>query len=636
MGCRFQAVGTRLATNAFDIRDNRQSISKRSVKKICFPQMHFDEQAVVLRNPPRNLSCTAAGGRKDLDTADSVRLYNVKVAIENDPGKDDMSLHHGIQSAIRTRLKLPKSFSLGTETVQIVRKAFDARKRDKKCWVYVVDVSVSVLKKSRPKEEPGKLEYISPCDTPKDILFDPCHHDARASTSETRQPTIVIGTGPAGLFAALKIASAGIPVIILERGKPVEARGKDIGALFVRKHLDPESNLCYGEGGAGTWSDGKLTTRIGRNDDPVRQVLNTLCALGAPEEILYTGKPHLGTDRLVKILQSFRRHLGDLGVQIHFSSKVKSLKIRNNSVKAVILSDDTEIKTDTCIMAVGHSARELYSHLDDNGVQMHEKPFAVGFRIEHPQSLIDAIQYGDKDAQNLVKRGKGSIPVADYRLTATDPKSQRGTYSFCMCPGGQIVPTSTTENELCINGMSFSRRNSIWANSALVTTVNVSDWSHLSSGNPALAGVAFQKHIESRAAMMGGGNFVCPVQRATDFMSDSISTGELPSSSYRLGVRSAPLHELYSESITEAIKYALLRFEKLKPGFLCDDALLHAAETRTSAPVQILRDAETFESVSVRGLYPCGEGAGYAGGIVSAAVDGIKVGNMVAQRSTFH
>lgn len=446
-----------------------------------------------------------------------------------------------------------------------------------------------------------------------------------------KNPIVVVGSGPAGLFAALKIASAGIPVTMLERGRPVEDRGKDIGALFVRNRLNSESNLCFGEGGAGTWSDGKLTTRIGRNDDPVRQVLNTLVMFGAPEEILYTGKPHLGTDRLIRLLQSFRGHLKSLGVDVRFSTKVDKIDLNGNRVSGVILDDGTKIRAEACVLAIGHSARDMYEHLATMQVPMKAKPFAMGFRIEHPQKVIDSLQYGSDDAERLVLKGKGPIPVADYRL-ACNLENNRGIYSFCMCPGGQIVPTSTNEEELCINGMSFSLRNSRWANSALVTTVDQNDWRDFDSDEPALSGISLQKYIERKASILGGGNFICPVQRVPDYLSDRISNAPLPTSSYRLGVRSAALHTLYSQDITNSIKEALYNFEKLKPGFICNDALLHAAETRTSSPVQITRDKESLESVSVEGLYPAGEGAGYAGGIVSAAVDGLKIGEMIVKK----
>ncbi|KAI8112274.1 hypothetical protein M9434_003597 [Picochlorum sp. BPE23] len=555
-----------------------------------------------------------------------VRVYNVSVSAPKDPGKDDFDVHQELLESIRKKLKLRSTKPLAEHgNVAIVRKAFDSRDKSRKKWIYVVDIPLRALDGKKIVESQGKIEIMEVC---KDHVN--WNRVSNGQASKKSDPVVVVGSGPAGLFAALSIAKSGIPVTILERGRPVEDRGRDIGALFARKKLNPESNLCYGEGGAGTWSDGKLTTRIGRNNDPVRQVLETLCLFGAPNAILYSGKPHLGTDRLIGILRSFRHHLRDLGVKIEFESKVKTLEIKNGRVVGVLLEDGTGFSCQKCILAVGHSARQMYEHLADLGVKMEAKPFAMGFRIEHPQAVIDAIQYGKEDAENLVKRGKGPIPVADYKLTTN--LSDRGIYSFCMCPGGQIVPTSTNEAELCINGMSFSKRNSIWANSALVATISETDWEPFENGHPALSGVNLQKHIERRAAHMGGGNLICPVQRVVDFLSDRESVGKLPSSSYRLGVKSASLHTLYSAELTEAIKQALFKFDTIKPGFICEDALLHAAETRTSSPVQITRHPESFESVSIKGLYPAGEGAGYAGGIVSACVDGLKIGNSIVQQ----
>jgi uncharacterized FAD-dependent dehydrogenase len=389
--------------------------------------------------------------------------------------------------------------------------------------------------------------------------------------------------------------------------------------------------------GAGTWSDAKLTTRIGRNDDPVRQVLSTFVEHGAPEHILLTGKPHLGTDGMVRILKSFRKTLIDLGVDIRFSTKVVGLDVdaTNGMLRGVLLEDGSRIDAEACVLAPGHSARELYEHLADLGAVLEAKPFAVGFRLEHPQQLIDELQYGLEDAEK-VQRGKGTLPVADYKVTWNNQESGRGTYSFCMCPGGSIEPTSVTEDELCINGMSFSRRNSLWANSAIVCTIGIEDFAPFveRSMHPALAGVEFQRHIERRAAEMGGGNFTCPVQTVPDFLSGSLSNERrLPTSSYRLGVKSARLDTLYSPEITTSIKEALHEFGRMKgPRFIGDQALLHGAETRTSSPVVIVRDHETLESTAIRGLYPAGEGAGYAGGIVSAAVDGIRIGNALVTK----
>ena len=580
------------------------------------------------------------------------RMFNIAVDAEIDPGKDDFSVNEALVKAVKKRLGselkkqkpevTQKGYSLA-DAITIVRKSFDSRKKFHKVWRYVVDIDTRNLSKlglRKLKKIPGQFQPLD------DILRDEIPPKKHSQHVEKKlEPIVVVGAGPAGLFAALEVAEAGLPVVLLERGQPVEVRGKDIGSLVVRKKLKTESNYCYGEGGAGTWSDGKLTTRIGRNDDPVRKVLNILCSLGAPENILVYGKPHLGTDRLILILKNFRERLRSAGVDIRFGTLADDILVENGRVHGVVLSDGSKLTARKVILATGHSAREILPKLLEKGVALTPKPFAMGFRIEHPQTLIDQIQYGKEDADTKVLRGKGQIPVADYRLSSTiistgktnlDGKTSeavvesRGAYSFCMCPGGIIVTTSTNPNELSINGMSFSKRNSKWANSALVVTCSEKDWSHHLPTYGPLAGVQLQRDIEVEAAKRGGGRFVAPAQRVVDFLDQKKSIQEhLPPTSYRLGTRAAMLHDLYSEEMSLAFIDALEHFEKQMPGFASSpEALLLAPETRTSAAVRIDRGSET-ESPTLRDLHPCGEGAGYAGGIVSAAVDGMRVGKYV-------
>ncbi|KAL3788549.1 hypothetical protein ACHAW5_009395 [Stephanodiscus triporus] len=466
---------------------------------------------------------------------------------------------------------------------------------------------------------------------------------------------------------------------------PVEARGKSIGALIHRREIDPESNFSFGEGGAGTWSDGKLTTRIGRNSGPVRFVLETLVKYGAPEKILVEGSPHLGTDNLVRLLRNMRADLRSMGGEIHFGARADKFIIKDGTIEGVgaactpvrerARANDSEelgdptpgleptkvFRGDAVVLATGHSARDVYYELHNLGVKLEAKGFAVGFRVEHPQPLINEIQYGKdwggrvitgrlstdsanaehfaKDAKHYVSH-EGTLPVASYRLAtneAFDGISNRGAYSFCQCPGGQIVPSSTEDGELCINGMSFSKRDSMWANSALVVTVSPNDailepW----SAHGCLAGMEFQRDMERKAFMLEGGDMSAPVQRLTDFVDRKLSQC-VPSSSYRLGVKSAECHDIYPEPLYNALRNAIVtHFDKQMPGFLCDEALLHGVETRTSSPVRVLRDSTTLQAIGVDNLFPSGEGAGFAGGIVSAAVDGLLVADAIKAKFFAH
>jgi uncharacterized FAD-dependent dehydrogenase len=582
------------------------------------------------------------------------RVFNIEIPLADDPGKDDIGLHTALLEKLSKKLGLKdkdKDMLLnilspenedgsGGIEVKVARKAFDARwkKLGQPKFVYTVDISLPKAKaqqfRLRPQE--GKIEPIFD-DTEESIPGMP----SSSPSGKRLKRAVVVGAGPAGLFAALQLANAGLSPIIIERGQPVERRGRDIGALFNRKVLNGESNLCYGEGGAGTWSDGKLTTRIGKNSREVRTVLETLVAQGAPERILVDGKPHLGTDRLVRILRQLRQHLQDLGCTFRFGTRVEDIVVRSNgAVGGVIVASDSAaaetIEAEVVVLAVGHSARLLYERLLGHGVHLECKPIAVGFRVEHPQSLINKIQLGQFG--DLCGRGAGPVPVADYRLAVEvevgddddEAQKKRSVYSFCMCPGGQIVPTSVRPDELCLNGMSFSKRQSQWANSALVVGVTPDDMEALYPGAWPMRGVLFQEAMERRAAQFGGGNLVAPVQRVTDFIEGkAILEGSQPSSSYRMGVKAAACHEIYPPFITEALRKALRHFDKEMPGFVSEEALLHGVETRTSAPVQITRSADSLECVSLRGLFPAGEGAGYAGGIVSAAVDGMAVGTKV-------
>lgn len=604
------------------------------------------------------------------------RLSKLAVPARDDPGKDFTGISLPLLQAIAKAIKFPVPSMLPDEAFTVIRKSFDARKVLKEPqFTYIVDMDVKKILDIEPRAwdfiarlEPklGAVEYmpeeklaadlVSMLNVNKgsnNVLGIRDTHSGMICHQQKKPRVAVIGSGPSGLFASLVLGELGAEVTLLERGQPVEQRGRDIGALAVRRILQSESNFCFGEGGAGTWSDGKLMTRIGRNTDGVQAVMKTFVHFGAPPNILVDGKPHLGTDKLVPLLRNFRHHLRELGVTIRFNARVDDLIVEDGQVKGIVVSDvelqpgsaSQKLAFDAVVLAVGHSARDTYSMLWQHNVDMSPKSFAVGLRIEHPQELINSIQYSELAAE--VQRGRGRIPVADYKIAKSvgerDAENEldiaepsRSCYSFCMCPGGQVVPTSTNPSELCINGMSFSRRASKWANSALVVTVSSHDFKPFQSHGP-LAGVEFQREFERRAAMMGGGNFVVPAQCVTDFISNRLSVTTLPPSSYRLGVRPSNLHELFPPYITEALQQSIIMIDREMPGFVSSKALLHGVETRTSSPLQISRHGETYESTSLRGLYPIGEGAGYAGGILSAAVDGMYCGFALAkQLSLFH
>ncbi|XP_077222346.1 FAD/NAD(P)-binding oxidoreductase family protein [Tasmannia lanceolata] len=604
------------------------------------------------------------------------RISKLRVPVDKDPGKDFLGVSDGLLEAIAKVLEFPVPSMLPHEPFSVVRKSFDARKLLKEpTFVYTVDMDAKKLLNLEPRTwdfisrlEPkiGLVEFMPQEEVSGDLISiirdrkwthtdmelrdgHNIHIENSSKFLSSKSPKVaVVGSGPSGLFASLVLGELGAEVTLIERGQAVEQRGRDIGALIVRRILQSESNFCFGEGGAGTWSDGKLVTRIGRNSDSVQAVMRTLLHFGAPPNILVDGKPHLGTDRLIPLLRNFRKHLQGLGVKIQFGTRLDDLLVENRRVVGVKVSDardelhsggDQKLAFDAVVLAVGHSARDAYQMLLEHNVSLVPKDFAVGLRIEHPQALINSIQYSALATE--VRDGRGKVPVADYKVvkyvneetvasSTISGEISRSCYSFCMCPGGQVVLTSTNPSELCINGMSFSRRASRWANAALVATVSTKDFEALQCHGP-LAGVEFQREFERRAATMGGGNFVVPVQTVNDFLESRLSVTSVPSSSYRLGVKAANLHELFPVHITQAIQNSILMFDNELPGFISKDALLHGVETRTSSPVQITRDSETYESTSLQGLYPIGEGAGYAGGIVSAAVDGLYAGFAVAK-----
>lgn len=428
-------------------------------------------------------------------------------------------------------------------------------------------------------------------------------------------PIIIVGAGPAGLFAALRAIELGVKPIILERGKDVRARRRDLAAITKNHIVNPDSNYCFGEGGAGTYSDGKLYTRSKKRGD-IRRIMEILVAHSATEEILVDAHPHIGTNKLPKLVADLRNSILEAGGEIHFDCRVDDLIIEGDEIKGVVTQDGEKIKGLGVILATGHSARDIFHLLHEKKVLIEAKPFALGVRIEHSQNLIDRIQY-----HCAVDRGE-YLPASAYSLvTQTQYQGkQRGVFSFCMCPGGYIVPAATSPGELVVNGMSPSRRDSKYANSGIVVSVELEDLPNYQKFGP-LAAMHFQADIEKKAWKMGGETQVAPAQRMVDFVNKKVSSSLLDTS-YQPGLASVEMREVLPDFISQRLAMAFKTFGGKMKGYFTNDSQLIGVESRTSSPVRIPRDRESFEHVALKRLYPCGEGAGYAGGIVSAAMDG--------------
>ncbi len=448
--------------------------------------------------------------------------------------------------------------------------------------------------------------------------------------SNAPQRVIVVGAGPAGLFAALKLIEQGIKPILLERGKDVRSRRRDLAALNKQGIVNSESNYCYGEGGAGTYSDGKLYTRSTKRGD-VERILNILVQFGAHEKILYEAHPHIGTNKLPEIITAIREQIIACGGDFLFEQKVTDLIIQNNTIKGVKTAGGNTFNANAVILATGHSARDIFELLHNKNILIEAKPFALGVRVEHPQSIIDSIQYHCSTGRNEF------LPPASYSLV--QQVNERGVFSFCMCPGGIIAPASTSEGELVVNGWSPSKRNNPFANSGIVTAVEIKDFinfkmkqSHIKDNSP-LCGMYFQQAVEKKAFQYGGGKFVAPAQRMADFTQKKLSTS-LPDCSYLPGIAPAALNEVLPPFVYASLQQAFIEFGKKMRGYFTNEAVLVATESRTSSPVRIPRDNDTTQHPQIKMLFPCGEGAGYAGGIVSAAMDGERVAENIAQLIT--
>ena len=519
----------------------------------------------------------------------------VDVALAHDAPCDPGAL----RAAAARALAVAEDHVTGT---QITRKALDARRRNNEpIWRLTVEVDCSVaVDRSRGR----------PLPPPPARLASP-----RAPAGAG--PVVVVGAGPAGLFAAWHLAEHGATVTLLERGKPVETRARDCGLFRSKGVLDPESNLAFGEGGAGTFSDGKLTTR--KRTPVVREVLERLVEVGAPPAILIDAKPHIGTNVLFRVLKLLRARLIELGVTVRFETRMERLVLTESGVGALTTTGGT-LDAERAVLAIGHSARDTFEVLLAQGVPMIPKPFAVGLRAEHPQALIDERQY---------RRGPqrpATLPAADYRLT--HEHDGRGVYSFCMCPGGMVVPTATEPNMVVVNGMSSARRSTPFANSGVVAQVELEDLARTVGDVGPLVGVEFQRLLERAAFAAGGGDYFAPAIRADDFVRGRPSAA-LADTHFRPGLRAADMRDVLPDFLIEPLQAALTGFDRKLRGYASSVANLIAVESRTSSPLRIPRDPETFEVPGFGGLFVTGEGPGYAGGIVSAAADGLEVAQRV-------
>lgn len=432
------------------------------------------------------------------------------------------------------------------------------------------------------------------------------------------KPVYIIGAGPAGLFAAIELLNQGIKPIIIERGKDVRQRRRDLAAINKEHLVNPESNYCFGEGGAGTYSDGKLYTRSGKRGS-IRKMLAALVYFGADPDIMINAHPHIGTNKLPKIIVSIRDAINDAGGEVHFNEKLLDIKVKDNKIVGI----DTSLSSYDCdklILATGHSARDIYKLLHKRNIKIESKSFALGVRIEHQQDLIDSIQYKCKTKPE-------NLPPAAYSLV--QQVNGRGVYSFCMCPGGIIAPCATDVEEVVTNGWSPSKRNNPYSNSGIVVELRPEDFKKYKDHGP-LAGLEFQKAVEHQAWILGGKTQKVPAQKMVDF-SKKIISSDLPQTSYQPGIVSEELGNVFPHFVTDALRKAFPLFGQKMRGYYTNDAVLHAPESRTSSPVRIPRDKETLEHTEVSGLYPCAEGAGYAGGIISAAIDGVRCAEKIAQ-----
>ena len=520
----------------------------------------------------------------------------------------EIKLEYDIDSAANLRLKILKKLRLPKDcnlTYKIVKKSIDARKKPEVYYVYEVLCELD-------KNWEEKLLKVNN----KDIVMgkEIKYEFKPQGIIPLKKPIIVVGSGPAGLFASLNLVKNGYPVIIVERGSEITKRVSKVEKFWQTNELDTECNIQFGEGGAGTFSDGKLNTLVNDKEGRYQYVMETFASLGATKEITYVNKPHIGTDVLREVIINMRKMIERLGGKFLFETKLTDLNIKDGKLESVVLNDKETVACSALILAIGHSARDTFYMLNDKGLTMQNKPFAVGMRIMHPQSLIDKNQYGLLDNR---------LPAASYKLTYK-ASNGKGVYSFCMCPGGYVVNASSEEKKLCVNGMSYAKRDSGVANSALIVTVNESDY-----GNTLFDGIKFQRSLEEKAYQLGNG--LIPMETYGDYKDNKEpkTIGKLEpkiKGQYRI----ANLNELLPYNLNIALKEGIENFDKKIKGFADKETLLCGIEARTSSPIRIIRD-ENYES-NILGIYPSGEGAGYAGGITSAAIDGLKVSEAIMNK----
>ncbi len=525
-----------------------------------------------------------------------IRINQIKLDINH----SESELQDKIASLLRIGIK---DFDY-----ELVKKSLDARKKNELCYIYSVNVTLKGMNEAASVK---KLHNNNIMLTEPEIYINPkinISNDSRIG---------IVGSGPAGLFCGLFLARAGLKPVIFERGASVEERSRIVNDFWAGSGLCSNTNVQFGEGGAGTFSDGKLNTGVKDKSGRIRQVLKTFIEFGAPADILWQNKPHIGTDILKKIVANMRNEIIRLGGEVHFNSCVTDLIVSKDTIKGLRINDTTDYEFDYVVLAIGHSARDTFKMLCDRDVRMESKAFAIGMRVVHPQSFIDNYVYKTYN--------RGTLPAADYKVTARTAYN-KGVYSFCMCPGGYVVNASSEEEMLCVNGMSYSDRNSPNANSAIVVTVDGNDF-----GNDIFDGLIFQRKLEGIAYRIGGGKIPC--QLSGDFLGGRKSTSfgsVVPMT--KGGSQFADLREIFPEIISESIIDGMKSFDKIIEGFNMEDAVFLGVESRTSSPIRIVR-GDALESISIKRLYPCGEGAGYAGGITSAAVDGIKVYEAIVSAS---